>query len=176
MAAMRPIVKAARIMLRFGGKRPVADDEPAGISADRLAILSARAMFERDRATQGLGMVIEEVRPGYARLRMAVREDMLNGHDTCHGGFVFSLADSTFAFACNSRNRVTVAAGAAIEFLGRSVGGDVLVAEAEERSLGGRLGVYDIVVRKQGTGEPSPCSAGARTLLRATVIRDGGNA
>ena len=81
------------------------------MSADDLARRAAAAMLARDRASQGLGMVIEEVRAGYARLRMTVRPDMLNGHASCHGGFIFALANSAFAFACNSRNRATVAAG-----------------------------------------------------------------
>ncbi|HXV34706.1 MAG TPA: hydroxyphenylacetyl-CoA thioesterase PaaI [Gaiellaceae bacterium] len=110
----------------------------------------AAAMWERDRASQALGMTLEEVRPGYARLRMTVRADMLNGHGTCHGGLVFALADSAFAFACNSRGVLTVAAGCAIEFLGPAREGDELVAEARERSLQGRTGVYDVDVRRGG--------------------------
>jgi len=106
-------------------------------------------MFAGDGASQGLGMVIEEVRAGYARLRMTVRPDMLNGHESCHGGFIFALADSAFAFACNSRNRATVAAGADIEYLAPAHAGEELVAEGQERSLGGRLGVYDVTVRRQ---------------------------
>jgi acyl-CoA thioesterase len=94
-------------------------------AAEELARRSAAAMLERDAASRGLGMMVEDVRPGYARLRMLVREDMLNGHDTCHGGYVFMLADSAFAFACNSRDRTTVAAGAAIEFLAPGRAGDV---------------------------------------------------
>ena len=78
------------------------------MSADTLARRSAEAMFERDRASQGLGMMIEEVREGYARLSMTVRGDMLNGYGACHGGLIFALADSAFAFSCNSRNRATV--------------------------------------------------------------------
>ena len=110
------------------------------------------AMYARDGASQALGMALEEVRPGYARLRMTVRPDMLNGHGTCHGGLVFALADSAFAFACNSRNVVTVASGCTIEFLAPAEEGDVLVAEAQERSLAGRNGVYDVDVRRDGGG------------------------
>jgi acyl-CoA thioesterase len=93
-------------------------------------------------------MALEQVRPGYARLRMAVRADMLNGHGSCHGGMVFALADSAFAFACNSHDVVTVASGCSIEFLAPAREGDELVAEAEERFREGRNGVYDVIVRR----------------------------
>jgi acyl-CoA thioesterase len=134
-------------------------------------MLAAAAMLERDLASRSLGMLIEEVRPGYARLRMRVRRDMLNGHDTCHGGYVFTLADSAFAFACNSRNRATVASGAAIEFLATVHADDVLIAEAQEQALGGRLGVYDVVVRRED-GERVALFRGRSYALKATVIRE----
>jgi acyl-CoA thioesterase len=107
-------------------------------------------MWARDRASQALGMSLEEVRPGFARVRMTVRADMLNGHGTCHGGIIFALADSAFAFACNSRDVVTVASSCAIEFLAPVREGDELVAEAQERALQGRNGVYDVDVRRAG--------------------------
>jgi acyl-CoA thioesterase len=116
-------------------------------SEEALAAEVAAAMWARDSASQGLGMELEEVRPGYARVRMAVRADMLNGHGTCHGGIVFALADSAFAFACNSRGVVTVASGCSVEFLAPAREGDELVAVATERSLEGRNGVYDVDVR-----------------------------
>jgi acyl-CoA thioesterase len=116
-------------------------------SDEALAAEIAAAMWARDSASQALGMELEEVRPGYARLRMAVRADMLNGHGTCHGGIVFALADSAFAFACNSRGIVTVASGCSVEFLAPAREGDELVAVATERSLEGRNGVYDVDVR-----------------------------
>lgn len=115
--------------------------------AEETAAAVGEAMYARDGASQALGMALEEVRPGYARLRMTVRPDMLNGHGTCHGGLVFALADSAFAFACNSRDVVTVASGCTIEFLAPAEEGDVLVAEAQERSLEGRNGIYDVDVR-----------------------------
>lgn len=115
--------------------------------ADETAAAVGAAMYARDGASQALGMTLEEVRPGYARLRMTVRPDMLNGHGTCHGGLVFALADSAFAFACNSRDVPTVASGCTIEFLAPAEEGDVLVAEAQERSLEGRNGIYDVDVR-----------------------------
>jgi acyl-CoA thioesterase len=116
-------------------------------SDEALAAEVAAAMWARDRASQALGMELEDVRPGYARLRMTVRADMLNGHGTCHGGIVFALADSAFAFACNSRGVVTVASGCSVEFLSPAREGDELVAVATERSHEGRNGVYDVDVR-----------------------------
>lgn len=106
-------------------------------------------MFEDDRASQALGMRLVAVRPGYAKLTMTVRADMTNGHSTCHGGFIFSLADSAFAFACNSYNLATVAAGCVIDFLAPAHQGDELTAEATEQALAGRSGVYDVVVTDQ---------------------------
>jgi acyl-CoA thioesterase len=106
-------------------------------------------MFSRDRASQGLGMRIAGVGPGHAELVMTVRGDMLNGHAICHGGFIFSLADSAFAFACNSYNQTTVASGCAIEFMAPAREGDALTAVARERSVSGRTGVYDIEVKNQ---------------------------
>jgi acyl-CoA thioesterase len=103
-------------------------------------------MFAADRASQGLGMRILALGAGSARLEMAVRDDMLNGHEICHGGFITTLADSAFAFACNSRNELTVAAGLTVDFLAPVRRGDVLTAEASEVSRAGRTGVYDIVV------------------------------
>jgi acyl-CoA thioesterase len=115
---------------------------------EETAAAVGEAMYARDRASQALGMDLEEMRPGYARLRMTVRADMLNGHGTCHGGLVFALADSAFAFACNSHDVRTVAAGCSIEFLSPAREGDELVAVAEERFRAGRNGVYDAEVRR----------------------------
>jgi acyl-CoA thioesterase len=117
--------------------------------AQVLAEAVAAAMFERDTASQGLGMVIEAVAPGYARMSMTVREDMLNGHRTCHGGFIFTLADSAFAFACNSHNMVTVGAGCTIDYLAPGGQHDVLTAVAVEQALAGKSGVYDVKVSNQ---------------------------
>jgi len=108
-----------------------------------------RELYARDNASQALGMALEEIRPGYARMRMTVRADMVNGHDLAHGGLIFTLADSTFAFACNSHNHVTVAQGATIEFLAPGRLGDVLTAEGREQHSAGRTGVYDITVTNQ---------------------------
>jgi acyl-CoA thioesterase len=111
-----------------------------------LAELAGKTMYERDPASQALGMTLDAIRPGYARMRMRVREDMLNGHGTCHGGYIFMLADSAFAFACNSHNFNTVGAGCTIDYLAPGRAGDVLVAEAVEQALSGKTGVYDVVV------------------------------
>jgi len=118
------------------------------VTPERVAALAAEAMWSGDAASRALGMAIDEVGPGHATVRMTVREDMVNGHGIGHGGFTFTLADSAFAFACNSYNRSTVAAGCEIRFLAPTRVGDVLVAEAVERSREGRDGVYDVTVRK----------------------------
>jgi acyl-CoA thioesterase len=116
-----------------------------------LAELAGKAMFERDPASQALGMLLAEIRPGYARMTMPVRADMLNGHRTCHGGYIFMLADSAFAFACNSHNHNTVGAGCSIDYLAPGREGDLLTAEATEQALAGKTGVYDIkVVNQEG--------------------------
>jgi acyl-CoA thioesterase len=114
-----------------------------------LAELAGKTMYERDPASQKLGMTLDEIRPGYARMSMRVREDMLNGHRTCHGGYIFMLADSAFAFACNSHNFATVGAGCTIDYLAPGREGDLLTAEATEQALAGKTGVYDIVVTNQ---------------------------
>lgn len=124
---------------------------PGSMSADpqRIAEAVRDVMFANDRASRGLGMEIVAIAPGSATLRMAVREDMLNGFDICHGGFVTTLADSCFAFACNSHNEMTVASGFAIDIVAASRQGDVLTAVARETSLSGRTGVYDITITNQ---------------------------
>lgn len=114
-----------------------------------LAELAGKTMYERDPASQKLGMKLDEIRPGYARMSMPVRGDMLNGHGTCHGGYIFMLADSAFAFACNSHNFATVGAGCTIDYLAPGREGDLLTAEASEQALSGKTGVYDIVVTNQ---------------------------
>ena len=121
----------------------------AAPEAQRIAEQAAQAMYARDRASQALGMRLAAVRPGWARLTMTVRADMVNGHDVCHGGMVFSLADSAFAFACNSYNERTVAAAAAIDFLAAARAGDELTAEAAELWRTRRNGIYEITVTNQ---------------------------
>ena len=115
----------------------------------RVAELAAEKLYGSDQASQMLGMNIESVGPGSARVTMRVRPDMVNGHDICHGGLIFALADSAFAFACNSHGHNTVAAGAAIEFLAPGRKGDLLTASATERWRAGRSGIYEIEVRNE---------------------------
>ncbi|HZV64487.1 MAG TPA: hydroxyphenylacetyl-CoA thioesterase PaaI [Telluria sp.] len=117
--------------------------------AQALAELAGKTMYQRDPASQALGMQLAEIRPGYARMTMPVRADMLNGHQTCHGGYIFMLADSAFAFACNSHNHNTVGAGCSIDYLAPGREGDLLTAEAVEQALAGKTGVYDIKVSNQ---------------------------
>jgi acyl-CoA thioesterase len=109
----------------------------------------ADAMWAKDTASQALGIRIDVVAPGEVRATMEVRPDMLNGHDVCHGGYVFTLADTAFAFACNAYGQVTVAAGAQIDFLRPAKAGDRLTALAAERHRGRRTGVYDVAVTNQ---------------------------
>jgi acyl-CoA thioesterase len=121
-------------------------------AGQRVAEAVRDAMYARDRAAKALGITVEAIGPGFARCRMTVRPDMVNGHDTCHGGFTFTLADAAFAYACNACNRATVALGAEISFIAPARAGDVLVATAEERSRAARVGVYDVeVARADGT-------------------------
>lgn len=124
-------------------------EDGAGDNAQALAERSAEAMWVRDNASQALGMTIEAVGPGHARLAMTVREDMVNGHAICHGGLVFALADSAFAFACNSYDETTVAGQCEISFLLPARLGDRLTADCRERHKRGRSGIYDTTVTNQ---------------------------
>ena len=116
------------------------------MSPEEIARRSGEAMWASDRASRWLGMELVDVQPGRATLQLKLTDDMVNGHDIGHGGITFTLADSAFAFACNSYNRVTVAASAEIRFRRPTRLGDVLVATATERSREGRDGVYDVTV------------------------------
>ena len=111
-----------------------------------LAARVAATMFARDRAAQMLGIVVAQVAPGSATCSMTVRDEMLNGHDICHGGILFTLADTAFAYACNSRNERTVALQCSISFAAPARAGERLSALAEERATGGRTGTYDVRV------------------------------
>jgi acyl-CoA thioesterase len=117
--------------------------------AQALAERAAQALYERDLASQALGMRMLEVRPGFCRVSMRVRADMLNGHKICHGGLIFSLADSAFAFSCNSYDSNTVAAAASIDFLDAAREGDELEAVAVELWRTRRNGIYEITVSNQ---------------------------
>jgi len=127
-------------------------------------------MFAADRASKGLGMTISHLGEGTATLTMTIRDDMLNGFDICHGGFITTLADSAFAFACNSRNVVTVAAGLTVDFLAPAHGGDVLTAAASETSRAGRTGVYDIVVSNQHGRRVALVRGRSHSLTGRTVL------
>ena len=122
----------------------------AAEGAQALAHAVGKAMWARDNATLALGMTLSAIGPGSATMTMPVRRDMLNGHQMCHGGFIFTLADSAFAYACNSYNINAVAAGCQIDFLAPAREGEVLEADAAERASAGRTGVYDIAVRVRG--------------------------
>ena len=117
------------------------------MNADETADKVARTMLAAEGTGPAWGIEIEEAREGYARIRMRLRADMLNGHRIAHGGMVFALADTAFAYACNSRNLRTVAAQASIVFLDAAREGELLTAEAREEALAGRSGVYNATVR-----------------------------
>ena len=106
-------------------------------------------MFANDSASKSLGMQLLEVAPGAATLQMTVRGDMLNGHESCHGGFIAALADSAFAYACNSYNELTVASGFSVDFMAPAREGDLLTARCSEVSKAGRTGVYDAEIVNQ---------------------------
>ena len=113
------------------------------------ATRSADWMMQRDRASAGLGMVVQVNEPGRAVVSMPIRDDMLNGFDITHGGFVFAVADTAFAIACNDSEALTVAAGADVSFLATSTTGDVLTAVATARATAGRSGIYDVEITNQ---------------------------
>jgi acyl-CoA thioesterase len=123
----------------------------AALSSDDLARACAEAMWKEDDASKGLGMAILEIKPGHATLAMTVRPDMVNGQRIAHGGFIFTLADSAFAFACNSHNERVVAAQGNITFIKPGKLGDRLVATAREISRSGRSGIYDVRVTVDDT-------------------------
>ena len=129
----------------MSGKRRRHEPEGGQKTAER----AVDALWRGDACSQQLGMRLVEVGPGRARVAMTVRPDMVNGHDVCHGGIVFALADSAFAFACNSYNESTVAAAAAVDFLAAARAGDELTAEASELWRTRRNGIYEISVSNQ---------------------------
>src|SRR5580704_5562268 len=124
---------------------PEAAGEPAADSADAIRRV-AEALYVRDHAAQALGIELIEVGMGRARMAMTVRRDMLNGHGVCHGGILFTLADTAFAYACNSAGTPMVAAGAAIEFIAPAAPGERLIAAATETWRSERQGIYDVAV------------------------------
>ncbi len=143
-------------------------------TARAVARAAGEAMLAGDRCSQGLCMELVDVDLGRASLRMTVREDMLNGLGTCHGGVIFSLADSCFALACNSRDQRSVAVNCLVDYVRPARPGDVLLAESRELSLAGRNGVYDVVVRNQH-GDIVACFRGkSRTIAGSVTGNDAG--
>lgn len=143
------------------------------MDSHELAARVGASLFAHDRASKDLlQMELLCCEPGRAVMRMEVREPMLNGHQICHGGLIFAFADSTFAFACNSRNQASVAAGASIEFLQPAQLGDVLSCEGVEQALQGRHGIYDMKVSNQ-RGETVAMFRGKSAQLRRAVLPGG---
>jgi acyl-CoA thioesterase len=142
---------------------------------DELARAVADLLRSREGTGAAWGIEIEEVRAGYARIAMRVRRDMLNGKAMAHGGMIFALADTAFAYACNSRNVSTVAQQASIVFLAQAHEGDQLIAEAEEQGLAGRSGVYTVKVRNE-KGEIIAVFQGLSRSLGVSVTEDDANA
>ncbi len=137
--------------------------------AERAARVG-ETMFAVDAASKDtMGMELLSCEPGRASIRMVVKPLHLNGHQICHGGFIFTLADSTFAFACNSHNKNAVAAGCSIEFLKPARLGDVLTCEGVEQTLSGRHGIYDMRVTNQ-TGEVVAMFRGKSAVIAGTVF------
>ena len=139
--------------------------------AQELALACAESMYERDIAAQEAGITLDEVKPGYACLKMKVRADMLNGHNVCHGGFLFVLADTAFAYACNSYNKVTFAQSCDIDFVQAGKEGDELIAIAEERRRSGRTGLYDVTVSRVD-GEVLAYFRGRSYQIKEEVIKE----
>jgi acyl-CoA thioesterase len=138
-------------------------------SPQEIAEACGLRMHELDRMARSLGIALEEIAPGRSRVSMTVREDMANSIGTCHGGILFSLADCAFAYACNSRNRKTVAAGASIDYISAARTGDRLTAVCEERALVGRTGLYDIRVVDQSQ-ELIACFRGRSRAVAGAIL------
>jgi acyl-CoA thioesterase len=139
------------------------------MTADELASRVARHMLAEEGTGPAWNIKIEEARAGYARLSMQVRADMLNGHGTVHGGMVFALADSAFAYVCNGRNEKAVAAQASIVFLGSAGEGETLIVEGEESAIAGRSGVTRVAVRTTDGRTVAEFTGYSRTIGGAVV-------
>lgn len=137
-----------------------------------LAKACSDTMYANDAASQGLGIEVVESTPGCAKLTMTVRHEFTNGHEICHGGYIFMFADSAFAYACNNQNRNTVASAASIEFIGPAHTGDRLTAVAHERIRGSKIGVYDVEVFNQDD-KLLALFRGDSYQIRGTVIPEG---
>lgn len=144
------------------------------LTPQELAQACAQRLYSDDNASQALAMQIKTVEPGRATVSMRVRDDMLNGHGICHGGFIFALADSTFAFACNSRNISTVAQSCTIDYLRPGPAGEVLTAVAVEKSLAGRTGLYDVTVSDEN-GAVIALFRGKSYRIRGSVLPEQNN-
>ena len=142
------------------------------MDAQQIAEATRDAMWANDRASKSLGMQLVAVGPGSATLTMRVRDDMLNGHDLCHGGLIATLADSAFAFACNAYNEVTVASGFDVNLLAGARRGDLLSASAREVAKSGRTGVYDIAVTNQ-RGEAVAAFRGRSYTIKGKPLIEG---
>jgi acyl-CoA thioesterase len=141
-------------------------------SPQAVAEATRDAMLRNDRASRMMGIAIPAIGPGTATAQMTVREDMLNGHNICHGGFITTLADTAFAFACNAYNEVTVASGFDVNLMSAGRLGDVLTAVAGEVSKAGRTGVYDINVRNQ-RGEAVAAFRGRSYSMKGKALVEG---
>ncbi len=146
------------------------ENTPGAAEALERARAAVQSMYRSDRASQKLGLEILEVAPGSVRLSMTVRPEMLNGHGLCHGGIIFTLADSAFAFACNSHGEPMVAAGASIDFLAPTPAGERLTALATEVSRSARHGIYDVRGTKR-SGETVAVFRGRSARLRPPTPR-----
>ena len=142
------------------------------LSAQECAERSAQAMWSSDDASKWFGMSLDEIAPGRAVLTMTVEQQHTNGHDMCHGGVIFSLADSAFAFACNTYNQVAVAQHNMISFIAPGRLGDILTATAREVSVKGRNGIYDVQVTR-GDGEVIAEMRGCSRTIRGTHFEQG---
>jgi acyl-CoA thioesterase len=141
-------------------------------SAQEIADLVGASMYAKDRASRALGITVAEVGPGSAVLTMTVRDDMVNGHDICHGGLMATLCDSAFAYACNSYDELTVASGFSIDIVAPARLGDVLTARCAEVSKAGRTGVYDAELTNQH-GERVAVFRGRSYTLKGKPVLDG---
>lgn len=139
---------------------------------DQVARHCAEILWREDRAAQGMGMALVGIGPGTAQLRMVVREDMVNCHGICHGGYIFAVADTAFAYACNSHNHRAVAAGVDINFLAPVQLGDTLTAHGHSRHQGGRTGFYDIEVTNQD-GKLVAIFRGRAARIKGPIYEDG---
>lgn len=142
------------------------------ITPEERARRAGQAMWANDIASKDtMGMELLSIEPGRARIRMPIQRLHLNGHGICHGGFIFTLADTTFAFACNSHNKNAVAAGCSIEFLRPTHEGDVLTCEGVEQTLSGRHGIYDMKVSNQ-KGEVVALFRGKSAVIPGTLFEE----